>query len=86
MRDFPVILFGKAYWQGLLDWIEGTLLAEGKVSPEDLKLMVVTDSPEEVCRIIVDCHERNCYTAEQKSVAGRMAPAAKASPKKHDGE
>jgi uncharacterized protein (TIGR00730 family) len=77
VRDFPVILFGRSYWQGLLDWIEGTLLAEGKISPEDLKLMVVTDSPEEIAQIIVDCHQRNCMAAEAKSVAAEV---------KHDGE
>jgi hypothetical protein len=77
VRDFPVILFGKSYWQGLLDWIESTLLAEGKISPEDLKLMVVTDSPEEIAQIIIDCHQRNCMAAEAKSVAAKH---------KHDGE
>jgi hypothetical protein len=90
VRDFPVILFGKAYWQGLLDWIESTLLAEGKISPEDLKLMVVTDSPEEIARIIIDCHERNCMAAEAKSIAVKVDPRAARSsparPHKHDGE
>jgi uncharacterized protein (TIGR00730 family) len=90
VRDFPVILFGRAFWQGLLDWIESTLLAEGKISPGDLRLMVVTDSPEEVAQIIVDCHKRNCAAAEQKSVGNEVAPrvvgGAPASPEKHDGE
>ena len=90
VRDFPVILFGRSYWQGLLDWIEGTLLAEGKISPEDLRLMVVTDSPEEVTRIIVDCHKRNCAAAEEKSVGREVRPKVQAgtaaSPEKHDGE
>ncbi|HEU4452329.1 MAG TPA: TIGR00730 family Rossman fold protein [Longimicrobium sp.] len=58
IRDFPLILFGSKYWRGMLDWIKGTLLAEGKVSPEDLDLMVVTDSPEEVVRVCVECHNR----------------------------
>ena len=58
IRDFPLILFGSKYWQGMLDWIKGTLLAEGKISPEDLDLMVVTDSPEEVVRVCVECHNR----------------------------
>ena len=90
VRDFPVILFGTSYWQGLLDWIEGTLLAEGKISPEDLKLMIVTDSPEEVARVIIDCHRRNCMAAEAKSVAAKVDPRAAQSsparPHKHDGE
>src|SRR5204863_10011164 len=36
---FPVVLFDTAYWGGLLDWIEGRLLADGMISPEDLELL-----------------------------------------------
>jgi len=57
VRDFPVILFGSSYWQGLVDWIRGTLMAEKKISPEDIGLLTVTDSPEEVVRIIVECRK-----------------------------
>jgi uncharacterized protein (TIGR00730 family) len=46
LRNFPVILFGSAYWQGLIDWVQNTMLAEGYISPEDLKLFMITDSPE----------------------------------------
>ncbi len=93
VRDFPVILFGSAYWQGLIDWLRGTMLTEGKVSPDDLSLVVVTDSPEEVRQIVLDCHERNCAKAEQNA-RRRVAPAARAprgedtpaAPEKHDAE
>ncbi len=44
---FPVVLFGSAYWQGLLDWLEQTMLAEGYVSPADLALVTVTDDIDE---------------------------------------
>ncbi len=67
VRNFPVILFGSDYWQGLLDWLREVLLAEGKISPEDLELLVVTDSPEEVVRVIVDCHEKHCAEVERTS-------------------
>ena len=80
VRDFPVILFGSEYWGGLLDWVRGTMLAEGKVSPEDLDLVVVTDSPEEAVRTIVACHERHC------SDTARAASPAPAEPAKHDAE
>ncbi|HEY7347738.1 MAG TPA: TIGR00730 family Rossman fold protein [Ktedonobacterales bacterium] len=50
---FPVILFGSRYWEGLLNWIKATMLAEGKISPEDLDLLQITDSPEEVSQIIL---------------------------------
>jgi len=89
VRDFPVILFGTAFWRGLLDWIKATLLAGGKISANDLDLLVVTDSPEEVVRIIVDCHERNCADAADASEAtklGATPDATPASPRKNDAE
>jgi uncharacterized protein (TIGR00730 family) len=54
IRNFPVVLFGKEYWEGLLNWIRDPLLKEGKVTEQDLKLLHVTDSPAEVVRIIVE--------------------------------
>src|SRR5688572_11922977 len=54
IRNFPVVLFGSDYWAGMLNWIRDTLLKEGKVTEEDLKLLHLTDSPSEVVKIIVD--------------------------------
>jgi uncharacterized protein (TIGR00730 family) len=53
VQNFPVILFGSAYWQGLLDWLRTTMLAEGKIAPADLDLLIVTDSPTEVRDVIL---------------------------------
>src|SRR5712691_10806922 len=47
VRNFPLILFGKQYWSGLVDWIKGPMLGERKINPDDLKLLVMTDSAEE---------------------------------------
>ncbi|HWA40794.1 MAG TPA: TIGR00730 family Rossman fold protein, partial [Gemmatimonadales bacterium] len=47
VKDFPVVLFGKAYWSGLLDWLRHTVAAEGKISARDIDLMLVTDDPAE---------------------------------------
>jgi uncharacterized protein (TIGR00730 family) len=52
VRHFPVVMVGKAYWSGLLDWIRGTLLPGGAVSPDDLDLFQLTDDPDEVVHII----------------------------------
>ena len=49
---FPVILFGSAYWGGLLDWIRGTLVEHGTVSPRDLDLITVTDDVDEAVAVI----------------------------------
>jgi uncharacterized protein (TIGR00730 family) len=72
IHNFPVILFGVSYWSGLLDWIRDVMLAESKVSREDLKLVVVTDSTEEACQLIKDCYDNECWTAEARSAASRM--------------
>jgi len=53
IHNFPVILFGSLYWSGMLEWIRAVMLAEGKVSAEDLDLLVLTDSPEEAVRVIL---------------------------------
>ncbi|MFI5494806.1 TIGR00730 family Rossman fold protein [Actinoplanes sp. NPDC051859] len=50
---FPVILMGSEYWSGLVDWIKGRLLADGKVSPADLELIQSTDDVAEAVQMIV---------------------------------
>jgi len=60
VRNFPVVLFNTGYWQGLLDWLRNSMLAGGKILPEDLDLIVVTDSPEEAVSVVVDCYEEQC--------------------------
>jgi uncharacterized protein (TIGR00730 family) len=55
IQNFPVILFGSAYWSGLIDWLRTTMLPEGKIAAADLDLLVLTDSPTEVRDMIVEC-------------------------------
>lgn len=50
VRHFPVVLFGSQYWSGMVEWLETILLAEGKISEEDLNIFTVTDDPTEVVR------------------------------------
>jgi len=52
IRSFPLILMGSEYWQGLLDWLKKTMLAEGKILAPDLELIQVIDDPEEVVKHI----------------------------------
>jgi predicted Rossmann-fold nucleotide-binding protein len=54
IEHFPVVLVGRDYWRGLIAWIGKTVLSEGKISPEDLDLAVVTDDLDEVVRVIVE--------------------------------
>ncbi len=67
VRDFPVVLYGKEYWQGLLDWLHDTMATRGKINEADIDMLVVTDSPEEAVKVVVDCYEENCARAEATS-------------------
>ena len=49
---FPVVLMGTDYWSGLLDWVRGTLLDGGFISPDDPELVSLTDDPQEAVGII----------------------------------
>jgi uncharacterized protein (TIGR00730 family) len=51
VKRFPVVLYGSQYWGGLLAWIHETLLVERMVSADDLALVQVVDSTDEVCAI-----------------------------------
>ena len=53
VRNFPVVLFDTKYWAGMMDWIRGTMLREGKISEKDLDLIYLTDSPQEVVAHVV---------------------------------
>jgi len=49
---FPVVLFGSSYWQGLISWLEAYVLKNGNISPQDLQIFKVVDTPKEVVGII----------------------------------
>ena len=53
---FPIVLVGSAYWSGLLDWLKTTMLAEGKISPDELSLLHIADDADQVVKIIKDAH------------------------------
>jgi len=48
IRPFPVILLGSVYWQGLLNWLGDVVVAEGRITAEELAILRVADTPEEV--------------------------------------
>jgi uncharacterized protein (TIGR00730 family) len=67
VKDFPVILFGKEYWSGLVDWLTRTVAGERKVDPKDLKLFRVTDDPAEVTRLVIEARNKNLAMDERRS-------------------
>jgi uncharacterized protein (TIGR00730 family) len=69
IRNFPVVLFDAEFWEGLVGWLQARLLGEGMISPEDEKLLVVTDDPAEAVATVVTCYERRC--AEEPSAPAK---------------
>jgi hypothetical protein len=52
IRSFPVVLVGRQYWKGIVDWMRQTALAMGNIDGQDLDLFHVVEEPGEVCEII----------------------------------
>lgn len=65
IEHFKVVLMSRDYWAPLLDWLRTTVAGEGKISPEDLDLVDLTDDPAEAVRLVVESEIR----------AGRRAAA-----------
>jgi uncharacterized protein (TIGR00730 family) len=51
VRHFPVILYDRQYWQGLVEWVRDSVLARTNISAADLALLTLVDEPDEVCEI-----------------------------------
>jgi uncharacterized protein (TIGR00730 family) len=58
VTSFPIVLMGTAYWSGLVDWIRGTVVADGKVSETDLDMFQVTDDVDEAIAVMVAARMR----------------------------
>ena len=58
----PIILVGSKFWSGLVDWVKGTLVDEGMISPDDIHLMRILDKPEEVVDAIFSHYEKRGFT------------------------
>jgi uncharacterized protein (TIGR00730 family) len=53
VTSFPIVLMGVDYWSGLLAWMRDTVLAEGKINPQDLDMVTLTDDVEEAVAMMV---------------------------------
>jgi uncharacterized protein (TIGR00730 family) len=53
VTSFPIVLVGRDYWSGLVDWVRHTVLVGGNISPADVDLLRVTDDPDEAVAVMV---------------------------------
>ena len=65
--EFPVILFGRHYWAGLLRWLKSRALVEQKISPGDLDLILITDDPAEAANAVIAAHTARHEPPQRRS-------------------
>ncbi|NNL67111.1 MAG: TIGR00730 family Rossman fold protein [Myxococcales bacterium] len=58
MHDFPVVLFGHSFWDGLVDWMRAQMLSRETIADSDFDLFHVTDDADEVVEIIRHHYEQ----------------------------
>ena len=63
VRHFPVMLVDEPYWTGLVDWLRERMLGEAKISPLDMELFEVTDSPARVLEVVRSAAHRQARVA-----------------------
>lgn len=65
IKPFPIVMFGSKYWQGLLDWLKNNAFAGGYITESDLKLLRLTDEPQEAVEIVKSWYLRQAITGRQ---------------------
>lgn len=83
VHNFPIVLFGSAYWSGLIHWLRETVLPERKIAVADLDLLKISDEPAEVCALIrAATNERQGQAARRETERRAAAELRRAT---HDG-
>jgi hypothetical protein len=77
VEHFPVVMYGKDYWEGLLQWIREKPLYEEKISPQDLDLVTITDDVEEAAAAIVKAYRRREQREQRQEEERASQEAAK---------
>ena len=54
VTEFPIVLVGRDYWGGLLDWVRGPVLERGMIGAADLGLLRLVDTAEEAVQIVLE--------------------------------
>jgi len=65
-RNIPIILVNRPFWQGLLDWFQNTLVAEGTIDAADLGLLKLIDDPDEIVQAIFDHYEDRTFEPSEE--------------------
>jgi hypothetical protein len=64
--QFPVILFGRHYWAGLVRWLQARALREGKIAATDIDLFMLTDDPAQAAQVVLDAYAAQIRMAGER--------------------
>jgi predicted Rossmann-fold nucleotide-binding protein len=65
--QFPVVLFGRYYWAGLVRWLQARALREGKIAATDIDLMMMTDDPEQAVKVVLEGYAAQIQQARERA-------------------
>ncbi|HUG52495.1 MAG TPA: TIGR00730 family Rossman fold protein [Vicinamibacteria bacterium] len=72
IHQFPVVLFGRHYWAGLVRWLQARALREGKIAATDVDLLMLTDEPAQAVQVVLDAYAAQTRLAAERD--GRDGP------------
>ena len=69
-RKMPIILVYSSFWRGLLEWFQNTLIAEGCISADDMRLIQIIDEPDQIVSAIFKYYESSGFepTAAEREI------------------
>ncbi|MGZ3861934.1 MAG: LOG family protein [Bacteroidia bacterium] len=56
--EFPVVLVGKKYWSGLIEWVKTTMVSDGMINASDLEYFHIVDTADEAVKVITDFYSK----------------------------
>ncbi|MDQ6525703.1 TIGR00730 family Rossman fold protein [Nocardioides sp. LHD-245] len=59
ITQFPIVLMGVEHWQGLIDWMQGSMLEDARIKQSDLDMLTLTDDVDEAVALMVAARERH---------------------------
>src|SRR5258705_7373971 len=65
--QFPVVLFGRYYWAGLVRWLQARALGEGKIAATDIDLFMMTDDPAQATKVVLEAYATQTRLARERA-------------------
>ncbi|MFI5254438.1 MAG: TIGR00730 family Rossman fold protein [Candidatus Limnocylindrales bacterium] len=75
IEHFPIVLYGSAYWRGLIDWLADPVARDANIDLADIGMLMVTDDIEEACAVLVESRIKAAESRVNNTASGPMRRA-----------